>query len=44
MTHLNDGGAQLTVSEKADLKAFLLALNDTTFITNPAFSKPSDLP
>jgi len=44
MTHLNDGGDQLTTSEKADLKAFLKTLNDTSFVTNPAFSKPSDLP
>ena len=44
MTHLNDGGAQLTPSEKADLKAFLLTLSDTSFITNPDFSKPAGLP
>ena len=44
MTHLNDGGAQLTSSEKNDLKAFLMTLNDTSFITNSAFSKPAGLP
>jgi cytochrome c peroxidase len=44
MTKLNNGGAQLTSYEKADLKAFLLSLSDSSFITNPAFSKPSDLP
>lgn len=44
MHHLNDGGIQLTPSEKADLKAFLLALSDNTFITNPDFSKPALFP
>jgi cytochrome c peroxidase len=44
MKKVNDGGAQLTPSEKADLKAFLLTLTDNTFLTNPAFAKPSDLP
>lgn len=40
MHHVNDGGIQLTPSEKADLKAFLLTLSDITFITNPDFSRP----
>ena len=40
MHHVNDGGIQLTPSEKADLKAFLLTLSDNTFITNPDFSRP----
>ncbi|MEL6134898.1 MAG: cytochrome c peroxidase, partial [Bacteroidota bacterium] len=31
-----------TDDEKADLKAFLLTLNDSSFITNPAFSAPTD--
>jgi cytochrome c peroxidase len=44
MKKVNDGGAQLTPSEKADLKAFLLTLTDNTFITNPDFAKPLDLP
>jgi len=44
MKKVNDGGAQLTPSQKADLKAFLLTLTDSTFITNPAFSKPAGLP
>lgn len=33
-------GAQLTPSEKADLKAFLLTLTDYTFLNNPKFSNP----
>ncbi len=44
MKKVNDGGAHLTPSEKADLKAFLLTLTDTDFVTNPAFSKPAGLP
>jgi len=44
MYHINTGGAQLTPTQKADLKAFLLTLSDSAFITNPAFSKPADLP
>jgi len=44
MYHISTGGAQMTASQKADLKAFLLTLSDSTFITNPDFSKPSDLP
>jgi len=30
----------LTATEKAQLKAFLLALTDYEFINNPAFSNP----
>lgn len=44
MHHLNDGGIQLTPSEKADLKAFLLILSDNTFITNPDYGKPALFP
>jgi cytochrome c peroxidase len=40
MKKVNDGGVGLTPTEKADLKAFLLALTDSTFITNPAFKNP----
>lgn len=43
MKKINDGGAQLIPSEKSDLKAFLLTLTDTVFLTNTAFSKPSGL-
>jgi cytochrome c peroxidase len=44
MHHIATGGTQLTSSEKVDLKAFLLTLSDTSFITNPAFSKPEKFP
>jgi len=30
----------LLPSEKADLKAFLLTLTDSTFVTNPEFGPP----
>jgi cytochrome c peroxidase len=40
MHHLSDGGVWLTPREKQQLKAFLLSLNDTAFVTNPAFSDP----
>jgi cytochrome c peroxidase len=44
MHHINTGGAQLTPTEKADLKAFLLTLADSSFINNPAFAKPDKFP
>ncbi|MFH0865530.1 MAG: cytochrome c peroxidase [Bacteroidota bacterium] len=44
MKKVNDGGVQLLPSEKADLKAFLLTLTDTEFLTNPDFAKPAGLP
>ncbi|MDP4280529.1 MAG: cytochrome c peroxidase [Bacteroidota bacterium] len=44
MHHISTHGVRLTPSEKADLKAFLLSLNDSSFITNPAFSKPVKFP
>jgi len=44
MHYINYGGAMLTTSEKACLKAFLLTLTDEEFIKNPAFSKPEKLP
>ena len=40
MTKVKAGGTHLTSSQLADLKTFLSTLNDTTFITNPAFSNP----
>ncbi len=40
----DDAGAKLTPSEKSALKAFILTLTDGEFLTNPAFSKPEDLP
>jgi cytochrome c peroxidase len=44
MHHIATGGVQLTPFQKADLKAFLLTLTDSTFVTNPYFSKPSNIP
>lgn len=40
MHKINDGGAQLLPFQKQDLKNFLLTLQDTAFMTNPAFSNP----
>ncbi len=37
MKKVAQGGAQLSIQEKQDLKAFLLTLSDSTFITNPDF-------
>jgi cytochrome c peroxidase len=37
MKKIDEGGVQLTLQEKADLKAFLLTLSDPSFINNPAF-------
>lgn len=44
MHHIATGGNQLTPLEKTQLKAFLLTLSDTSFIQNPAFSKPEQFP
>ncbi len=44
MHHINYGGVQLTASEKADLKAFILSLRDDKFLTNPDFARPAKLP
>ena len=38
MKFVGQGGVQLTDQEKADLKAFLLALSDPEFISNPNFN------
>ena len=38
MKKVNQGGIALTSSDKADLKAFLLALSDEEFIVNPVFN------
>lgn len=40
MKNINDNGVQLSPQEKQALKAFLMMLNDTSFVTNPIFSKP----
>ncbi|MGB1268838.1 MAG: cytochrome-c peroxidase [Flavobacteriaceae bacterium] len=37
MKKVNEGGVQLSVQEKAELKAFLLTLSDYEFINNPDF-------
>lgn len=37
MKAINEGGVQLTESDKADLKAFLLSLSDDEFVNNPDF-------
>ncbi|MCX6272001.1 MAG: cytochrome-c peroxidase [Bacteroidetes bacterium] len=44
MHHIGTGGAKLNLSQKADLKAFILTLTDNDFLTNPAFSKPAAFP
>jgi cytochrome c peroxidase len=44
MHHIVTGGVRLTPSEKADLKAFLLTFTDSTFVSNPAFSRPAKMP
>ncbi len=41
MKAVSRGGVQLTESDKADLKAFLLSLSDPSFISNPAFQDPN---
>ena len=40
MHKINDGGARLNDKQKNDLLAFLRSLNDSVFITNPAYSNP----
>jgi cytochrome c peroxidase len=44
MHHISTGGIKLTPLELADLKAFLLTLTDSSFVTNPAFGKPDKFP
>jgi cytochrome c peroxidase len=44
MHHIATGGVRLTPSQKADLKAFLLTFTDSTFVTNPSFSRPLKMP
>lgn len=39
MKEINQGGVHLSSLDKADLKAFLVALTDYDFILNPAFQK-----
>ena len=42
MKNVADGGLNLPPSAIADLKAFLLTLNDYDFVTNPAFTDPGE--
>ncbi len=44
MHHINNGGVQLTSSEKEDLLNFLKTLRDNEFLTNPKFGAPNKLP
>jgi cytochrome c peroxidase len=39
MKKVDDGGVGLSLEDKADLKAFLLSLSDTDFISDPAFNR-----
>jgi cytochrome c peroxidase len=40
MQYAHRGGVKLSAEEKVKIKAFLLTLSDSTFITNPEFSNP----
>ena len=40
MQHSSTGGVGLSAIEKQDLKAFLLTLTDSSFVTNPDFQAP----
>jgi len=44
MHHIATGGNQLLAAEKAELKAFLLTLSDTSFIHNRAYGEPDKFP
>ena len=44
MHHIGNHGICLTPPELSDLKTFLLTLTDSTFITNPAYSRPLKFP
>lgn len=44
MHHANNGGTKLTPIERRQLTAFLNALTDESFITNPDFGPPTQLP
>ena len=41
MKTVADGGVNLSVEDKADLKAFLLSLSEPEFTTNPDFQNPN---
>lgn len=44
MHHVLRGGVQLTPQQKADLKAFILSLQDDEFLSNPEFGHPGLFP
>jgi hypothetical protein len=44
MHHLGTHGIRLAPPQLADLKSFLLSLTDSSFVTNPSFSKPAKFP
>lgn len=44
MHHVAENGVQLTPVEKAELKAFILSLQDDEFLNNPDFSPPASFP
>ena len=44
MHHIGTHGIRLTPMQLADLKSFLLALTDSSFVSNPVFSKPAGFP
>jgi cytochrome c peroxidase len=44
MHHIATHGVHLTPQNLADLKAFLLTLTDSTFVTNPDYGPPPSLP
>ena len=44
MHHVAEGGVQLTPIEKAELKAFILSLQDEEFLTRPDFGPPELFP
>lgn len=41
MKKVAEGGVHLTEQDKADLKAFLLSLSDSSFVNNPDFQDPN---
>jgi cytochrome c peroxidase len=44
MHHIGTRGIRLTPGQLSDLKSFLLALTDSSFVTNPDFSRPQHFP
>jgi cytochrome c peroxidase len=44
MHHINDGGVQLTATERANLISFIKTLRDEDFMSNPDFRPPEKFP